>query len=504
MTSSSQDTRSQHSTQSSIYSVSEITFYIKKNLEALFPFMQIQGEISNFKKQSSGHLYFSLKDSHAQISCVMFYGKTRSLARLPKEGDKVIIKGGISVYPPRGNYQILVNEIQFTGIGELLIALEQLKKNLKSQGYFDAAHKKPLPRFPKTIGVITSPTGAAIQDILNVLQRRHEGFHLILNPVRVQGEGAAEEIAQAIKDMNHYHLCDVMIVGRGGGSIEDLWAFNEEIVAKAIFSSKIPIISAVGHETDQTLSDLVADVRAPTPSAAAEIVLREKMQLLDFIQLCEKSMYKHLKHQIETYRHKLEVFSRQPLLNSSALTFSFSQKIDMGQQELDLLMGEKIKELTQTLKEKKQHILALNPLMRCHNLSQRLHNLSQRIQDSFLAHCQTKKSSLKNLSLSLQKSLEYHYQSKKKIFFAKISLRDLYQITQKHIQSKRQGLKYLSEQIQAVNPQHILNKGYHILFSQKDGKVILSSNDLQKGDEILIQSCRGKAQATINKVHSND
>jgi exodeoxyribonuclease VII large subunit len=257
-------------------SVTELTSQIKQQLETGFSSIYVKGEISNIKLQASGHYYFTLKDAGSQISCVLFKGHTKALSRAPKEGDQVVVQGDISVYAPRGNYQLLVKTIEYVGIGTLLMQLHMLKEKLQAEGLFDKSRKKLLPRFPKIIGVITSPTGAVIQDILTVLERRSSGMHLILNPVKVQGEGSAEEIARAIDDCNRYAICDVLIVGRGGGSLEDLWAFNEEIVVRAIARSQIPIISAVGHETDVSLSDFVADVRAPTPSAAAEICTAEK------------------------------------------------------------------------------------------------------------------------------------------------------------------------------------------------------------------------------------
>jgi exodeoxyribonuclease VII large subunit len=259
-----------------VLSVSGLTQSIKLLLEGQFKFVSVQGEISNCKLQSSGHLYFSLKDAQSQIGAVMFKGDLASVDSIPKDGDQVIVKGAVNVYAPSGRYQIVVRSMEKAGLGALLLQLEALKAKLKAQGYFDAARKKPLPKFPKTIGVVTSPTGAVIQDILNVLTRRISGFHLILNPVKVQGPGAAQEIASAIDFFNRHQLADVLIVGRGGGSLEDLWAFNEEAVIQAIYNSKIPIVSAVGHETDFTLADFVADVRAPTPSAAAELVVQEK------------------------------------------------------------------------------------------------------------------------------------------------------------------------------------------------------------------------------------
>lgn len=283
---------------SEILTVTQLTQNVKDLVEANFPALSVQGEISNFKQHTSGHLYFSLKDSGAQISAVMFRQDALRLPRPPKEGDQVIATGGLNVYPPRGQYQMVVRSMEAVGLGALLLKLEQLKREIHRRGWFAPEHKRPLPKFPKRVGVITSPTGAVIQDILNVLRRRNLRFQLLLNPVKVQGEGAAAEIAKAIEQMNRYRLVDVMIVGRGGGSIEDLWAFNEEIVAKAIFESEIPIVCAVGHETDHTIAEYVADLRAPTPSAAAEMVMAERSQQVAFIEQAGRRLAQTMRHLI--------------------------------------------------------------------------------------------------------------------------------------------------------------------------------------------------------------
>src|SRR5450830_1303089 len=256
-----------------ILSVTEITHRIKGVLEMGFSEVWVQGEISNCKNHSSGHLYFTLKDGSASLSAVMWRSRVAQLLFRPNDGMKVIVWGNITVYEPRGNYQIDCLQIQPVGIGELQLAFDRLKQKLSAEGLFDEAHKKPLPEYPEKIGIVTSPTGAAIQDMLNILARRFPALEVIVAPVKVQGIGAAEEIAEAIQDLNSLSDIDVIIVGRGGGSLEDLWAFNEEVVARAIYSSRIPIVSAVGHEIDFSISDFVADLRAPTPSAAAELVV---------------------------------------------------------------------------------------------------------------------------------------------------------------------------------------------------------------------------------------
>ena len=346
-----------------ILTVSELTSSIKAVLEPPFRALSVQGEISNFKLQSSGHLYFSLKDAGAQIASVLFKGNAAQLQRLPKEGDQVIAKGEIGLYAPSGRYQLVIRELQFLGIGELLLKFHQLKETLSLRGWFDPSRKKILPKIPKRIGVITSPTGAVIRDILNVLNRRFKNFHLILNPVKVQGEGAKEEIARAISEFNQYGLADVLIIGRGGGSIEDLWAFNEEIVAKAIFESTIPVISAVGHETDFTIADWVADVRAPTPSAAAEIAIAEKAHLLQFLQTMHKRCHQRILEHVSQYKKHMFALQKHPLFSSPYGVLSPTiQRLDDFTRQLERLnpMG-KIDKLKDRLERVKLHLRSMHP-----------------------------------------------------------------------------------------------------------------------------------------------
>jgi len=293
-----------------IYTVSEITREIKGTLEDGFPAMWIEGEVSNLKKHSSGHLYFSLKDTEAQISCVMWRGRNQYLLFQPQDGMKVRTFGKLSVYERQGRYQLDVHEIRPAGLGELQLAFEAMKKRLDEEGLFNAEHKKPLPEFPQRIGIVTSPTGAAIRDIFSVISRRFPSVEMILRPARVQGEEASTEISEAIEEFNQYGEIDVIIIGRGGGSLEDLWAFNEELVARAIFQSKIPIVSAVGHEIDFSISDFVADVRAPTPSAAAEIVVKNRGELMQNIHHWIGRIVRHLENNIMRYRERIDAFQR--------------------------------------------------------------------------------------------------------------------------------------------------------------------------------------------------
>ena len=269
--------------QKRIYTVSELTKYIRVIIEDSFPGIWVEGEISNFIFHSSGHMYFSLRDAGSTLKCAFFKHANQKLKFKPKDGMKVICHGSVSVYEARGDYQLIVEEVEPKGIGALQLQFQQLKEKLLKEGLFDEKYKVPIPFLPTRIGVVTSPTGAAVQDILNIARRRFANIEIIINPVKVQGADAKDEIAAAIKQFNELKNIDVMIVGRGGGSLEDLWPFNEEVVARAIFASKIPVISAVGHEVDYTISDFVADFRAPTPSAAAELVIPRKEDLVNLI-----------------------------------------------------------------------------------------------------------------------------------------------------------------------------------------------------------------------------
>ncbi len=356
-----------------VFTVTELTAAIKKQIEGRFFSVAVRGEVSNFKEQSSGHLYFTLKDQGSQISAVLFKGTAQTLKRKPQSGDQILVKGELSVYAPRGNYQIIVREVTFAGVGELLLRLHELKAKLEQKGWFDAKRKRSLPKFPKTIGVVTSPTGAVIQDILHILNRRFSGFQLVLCPVKVQGEGAAQEIARGIEEFNRYNLADVLIVGRGGGSLEDLWAFNEEIVAQAIFSSRIPVISAVGHETDFTIADFVADLRAPTPSAAAELVIAEKAKELQYFSQMQRRIQETTRMIVRSRKDRLKAIMRQPALSSpDFLLGKFSQMVDEAKADL-------FQSLQRQVQEKKLKLLGLQRQARAQNPLNRLAHLKQKL-----------------------------------------------------------------------------------------------------------------------------
>ncbi|MBI2344204.1 MAG: exodeoxyribonuclease VII large subunit [Deltaproteobacteria bacterium] len=269
-----------------IWTVSALTTQLKLAIEGAYPDVWVVGEVSNFRPHSSGHWFFRLKDEQSIIEAVVFRGVNQKFSFAIENGMALICHGRLNLYPPQGKYSLLVDSAEPKGVGALQLAFEQLKKRLSAEGLFDARHKKPLPPFPRRVGIVTAATGAAVQDMLKVLQRRFPAVAIRLAPAKVQGEGAAATIVAALEHLDHHGACDVIIVGRGGGSVEDLWAFNEEVVARAIFACRTPVVSAVGHEIDFTIADFVADVRAPTPSAAAEVVVPDQQELL--LQVAER------------------------------------------------------------------------------------------------------------------------------------------------------------------------------------------------------------------------
>ena len=312
--------------QEQVFSVTRITSYIKQVLEATFGTITVEGEISNWRPSSSGHVYFTLKDNTAQLKAVMFKSSLYSLKFKPKDGDKVRCTGRLSVYEPQGNYQIIVNKMEAAGAGDILAMLEQRKQKLAQEGLFDPEKKRELPSMPKTIGVVTSPSGAAIRDILQVSRRRNKNVNIIVFPALVQGEGAAQNIVKMIEIANFYKMCDVLIVGRGGGSIEDLLPFSEEIVVRAVAASEIPTISAVGHDIDWALCDYAADQRAATPSAAAELAVPLLSDITQYISYFKTELYNEIKQKIDQKRLIIKSFDpsslevrfrniQQPLLN---------------------------------------------------------------------------------------------------------------------------------------------------------------------------------------------
>ncbi|HOW59519.1 MAG TPA: exodeoxyribonuclease VII large subunit [Candidatus Omnitrophota bacterium] len=350
-------------TNGKIYTVSQLNRQVRFLLESRFPSVWVEGEISNFKHHSSGHIYLTLKDETAQIQAAFFSQYQRGLKFELKDGLKVLVYARVSIYETRGAYQLYIERIEPQGIGALQLAFQQLKEKLEKEGFFKSERKRSIPQFPKTVGVITSPTGAAIHDILNVVNRRFCGTHILICPVKVQGEGAAEEVSQAIEAMNQQGESDVLIVGRGGGSLEDLWAFNEEVVARAIFNSQIPVISAVGHETDWTISDFVADLRAPTPSAAAELVVSSRFELEKQIASAGERIQYAMLNRVSALREQLETLQtsyafRQPRY----LLEQFAGQLDECSRQMQNRLSDLFSLKMQTFQNATGRLRALSPL----------------------------------------------------------------------------------------------------------------------------------------------
>jgi exodeoxyribonuclease VII large subunit len=347
-----------------IYTISELSRGIKSLLEDAFHEIWAEGEISGLKISSLGHVYFDLKDANSNISGVLFRGFAAGLKFELENGLLVRARGSITTYDKQSKYQLMAKEVQPAGQGPLQLAFEQLKKKLEAEGLFDAARKRPIPALPQKIAVVTSPTGAAIRDILSILKRRYANLHIIIAPVKVQGAGSKEEIAQAIKDLNAgFPEIDVMLVGRGGGSMEDLWAFNEEIVARAIAGSKIPVISCVGHETDFTIADFVADLRAATPSAAAELVVKSKVELAGNIAGLEKRLLQSLRIYYENLSGKFRrLASSRALVNPLFLLERPIQRLDTAVDDLFSGAKDKMRRSSEKLNLQSEKLKALSPL----------------------------------------------------------------------------------------------------------------------------------------------
>lgn len=349
-----------------VLSVSQINFYIKSIIEndGSLQFVLVTGEISNLTvHQRSGHIYLSLKDSNSVISAVMFAGNARRLKFHLENGMKVICRGRISVYEPSGRYQLYIEDMQPDGVGALTLAFEQLKKSLAQKGLFDNAHKKPLPKFPKTIGVITSPTGAAVQDITNIIRRRFPSADIVLAPVLVQGESAPEQLVRAVNKFSASKIADVVIIGRGGGSAEDLWAFNDEQLAYAVYNCETPIISGVGHETDFTICDFVADVRASTPSAAAELAVPDRQELMSYYFKQKQYISAMLDRKIKTAQLRLENQQRRMSASSPKLKAEQLEKqLSAKSEKLTRFMNIYISNKENKLIAAKGKLDGLNPL----------------------------------------------------------------------------------------------------------------------------------------------
>lgn len=436
-----------------VWSVSELTARIRDVLAAQFSNLWVEGEVSNYHAAQSGHLYFTLKDAKSQVRCVCFRNQALRMKFRPEDGLKVTVRGSISVYEPRGEYQIYVEHIEPVGLGALQLAFEQLKKRLEAEGLFDEARKKPLPVLPRRIGVITSPKGAAVRDIIRILRRRFPNLHLIVYPVRVQGDGAAGDIVAALKYFDRKQSVDVIVLARGGGSLEDLWAFNEEIVARAIAACAIPVVCGVGHETDFTIADFVADVRASTPSAAAEIVVRTREEFRVHLREVEHKIAQRMRYLLLEWRHHLKELATH-----------------MGFRRLEDLLRrhrQQADELTARL--------GLTVQSRLERLRHRYTIAGTRITSIDL------RARIKTLGLRLlQRSSELGVRMERIVV------------------AKRQRLERLRLQLEERSPLRLLERGYAIC-TDAAGNVVRAADQVVVGDEVNVQLARGRLAAEVRR-----
>ena len=441
-----------------IYTVQQLNREVKQLLQQNFPLMWVEGELSNVARPASGHIYFSLKDAHAQVRCAMFRNANRALPFRPDDGMQVLVRARVGVYEPRGEYQLTVEHMEEAGVGALQRKFEALKQKLNQEGLFDHEQKQTLPTYPQTVSIVTSATGAAIRDILSVLKRRYPLLAIRIYAVAVQGDGAATEIVNALKEVNKQQQSDVIILARGGGSIEDLWSFNEESVARAIYASDIPVVSGVGHETDFTIADFVADLRAPTPSAAAELITPNQEELIEnFAQFQNTFVY----------------FMQDVLSN-------FNQAVDWLTQRLEYLHPK------QTILRQQEHLqelqrransaieLALtNQINALEKLQIRLKSQSPEIR---LSQAQTK------------------LQQLQKQIYTNLRLR---------LQQKLQSLLALTRTLDAISPLSTLARGYAIATHQSTGEILLDEAQVDSKDCISIKLSKGSVLATVKEKSQN-
>lgn len=438
-----------------IYTPSELNREVRLHIEMGFPRILLEAEISNLSKPASGHLYFTLKDDKAQIRCALFRSSANRMSIRPENGMKVLARGRISLYEPRGDFQLIVDSLQDAGEGLLLRQFEELKKKLEGEGLFDPSHKQPLPPYPLRIAVVTSPSGAAVRDILHVLARRWPVAKVRLYPVSVQGPEAPREILTALRAANEQNWAEILIVGRGGGSLEDLLAFNDEAVARAVFASGIPVISAVGHETDFSICDFVADLRAPTPSAAAELATPDQAMLKESFSRSERQLLRRIRDRLQRDAQGLDHLSHRLQQRHPA--------IPLGEQtrHLDTLQNALTRSFQRQLKEHESRLA---------NLGRRLYNRhpGRRLRDLIIK--------VNNISQTIDKYINYI----------------LYR--------RQQKLRDLVRTLHAVSPLKTIGRGYAVVTSTQTGEVISSVRQAQPGKSITTQISDGRLLSTVDKV----
>jgi exodeoxyribonuclease VII large subunit len=442
-------------TEKKIYSVSELNRETKDLLSCHFSLIQVEGEISNLSQPASGHIYFSLKDKKAQVRCAMFKSQLRRLNFIPKNGTQVIVSAQVSLYEARGDYQLIADKIQQAGEGDLQLAFEQLKSKLNSEGLFDQNIKQTPPPLPRHIGVITSPSGAAVHDILSVLKRRFPSIPVLIYPTAVQGESAKFEIVRAIETANQHGLVDVILLARGGGSLEDLWSFNEENVARAIVKSKIPIISGIGHEVDFTIADFVADLRAPTPSAAAETAVPNQQSWLSAFQTIELQLQQIIQRQLSQYRQSTQ------WLNKRLQQQHPEQQYQRHAQTVDHLEARLLRAIQSKIRHDKSLIANQNNVLQLHNPANRIVRYQEQLQ--YLNN---------RLNRAVHSKLE--------------------KLKGKHL--------YIIQALNTISPLATLERGYSIASLADSSSIISSSNQLSIDDKIKTRFAHGHIISQVKEI----
>ncbi len=443
-------------TEKTILSVTRLTSLISELLEENLYQVWVEGEVSNLVTASSGHIYFTLKDSNAMLRCIMFRSSAAAIKFRPENGMSLVLRGRISVYDQRGEYQLVVEHAEPKGLGALQAAFIQLKSKLAAEGLFDQKHKKLMPALPERVAVVTSRSGAVLHDIMTVLARRNAAVELLIYPVMVQGNGAASEIARAVSDISKADAADVLIVGRGGGSLEDLWAFNEEIVARAVFKSRIPVISAVGHETDWTICDFVADLRAPTPSAAAELVSTAKEEQLQQLENLQHRLDQAVLSFFRQHRLRLDA-ALMALHDPSRMLGYWSQRCDDLQLRLELAIANLIqhqKNKTGGLQQRLQH---RDPISQINQYQQKLLILMDKLDNRMMSILDEGSSNLGQATAGLH----------------------------------------------SLSPLQTMTRGYSIVENCRDGKLVRSSAEVKAGDELLVKFNQGSALCLVEESYSD-
>jgi exodeoxyribonuclease VII large subunit len=479
-----------------VWKVSELTERISELLEAAFPDVWIEGEVSNYHAAQSGHLYFTLKDARSQIRCVCFRDQAHGLKFRPEDGLHVTLRGSLGVYELRGEYQIYVSHIEPVGAGALQLAFEQLKKKLEAEGLFDEERKKPLPVLPRCIGVVTSPTGAAIRDILRVLKRRFANVRVQLYPVKVQGEGAAAEIAQALRYFNRAKFADVLIVARGGGSLEDLWAFNEEAVARAIAASGIPVITGIGHETDFTIADFAADVRAPTPSVAAEIVVRSRQEFERHIADHYRHLAQRMRYLLSERRHRVrDLETHRGFRQLEVLVRRRHQQVDELGSQLAVVARLRLAIARQRLTRAGAQIASFDLRSRATVLRRRIGQQRDALWAALERLVARKQRRFASAQVRFA-ALDLRARVGKLCRTLDERTRDLRVQIDRALIARRRRLEAAALQLEERSPFQLLERGYAIAYDAS-GKVLRSPDQVALGDDISLRLARGQLDATV-------